>query len=72
MKNILNKSLYQSNKDFANKFRDSFGFQQLYKNNLLNTINSMFVITRPLNVVAFMGPNPELFVEKLPPSNNFD
>jgi hypothetical protein len=70
MKNILNKSLYKSNKEFANKFRDSFGFQQLYKNSLLNTINSIFLINRPLNVVAFMGPNPELFIERLPPGIN--
>ena len=69
MKNILNKSLYQSNKNFAIQFRDSLGFKELYDINLLNLINSMFLINKPFTKVVFVGPNPQLFLEKLPPGN---
>lgn len=67
MKNILNKSLYQTNKIFANQFRDSMGFKEMYDINLLNLINSMFLITKPFTKLAFVGPNPQLFLEKIPP-----
>ncbi len=70
MKNILNKTLYKSNKEFASIFRDTDAFHYLYNTNLLNIINSMFLIKKGFENVAFMGPNPDIFLSKLPPGKN--
>jgi NADH dehydrogenase [ubiquinone] 1 alpha subcomplex assembly factor 5 len=63
---MIDKLLYKQNKDFASKFRDSDAFHYLYNTNLLNIINSMFLITKKFDNIVFMGNNPDLFIKKLP------
>jgi hypothetical protein len=67
--NIVNKETYKFNKNFASKFRESIQFKNLYDLNLLNLINSIFLIKKELDTIVFMGNNPDLFLEKLPKSN---
>lgn len=63
---MIDKQTYKQNKDFASKYRDSDAFHYLYNTNLLNIINSMFLITKKFDNIVFLGNNPDLFIQKLP------
>ena len=65
---IYNKNVYISNKNFAAKFRDTQEFHYLYNINLINLLNSMFVLRRNFDTIVFLGMNPEIFLEKIPQS----
>jgi len=66
--NLYNNELFIRNKDFAANFKDSVYHKVFYDINLQNTLNSLFLINREVKNIVFVGPNPYLFLEKLPPS----
>jgi len=65
---LFNDELYLRNKEFAANFKDSIYHKAFYDINLQNTLNSLFLINREISNIVFVGPNPYLFLEKLPPS----
>lgn len=65
---LFNEDLYLANKDFASKFKDNSYNKALYDINLLNTLNSLFLVKKDIENIVFVGPNPYLLLEKLPPS----
>jgi hypothetical protein len=66
---LFNEELFLRNKEFAANFKDSVYQKVFYDINLQNTLNSLFLINREIKNIVFVGPNPALFLEKLPPSN---
>ncbi len=69
---MMNKTLLKNNKDFSSKFRDSEEFHYLYNTNLLNIVNSMFLINKKFDNLVFMGNNPDIFIKKLPKCNLYN
>ncbi len=69
--NIIDKEAYKSNKNFAAKFRDTQEFHYLHNINLMNLLNSMFVLRRNFETIVFLGSNPDIFLEKIPQSKFF-
>lgn len=71
-KNILNKNLYKYNKDISARLRNdnnyNFYHHFLYDINLMNLMNTMFLVKRDFEKIVFIGPNPDMFLKKLPPS----
>ncbi len=66
--NLFNDDLLLRNKEFAANFKDSIYHKVFYDINLQNTLNSLYLINREIENIVFIGPNPYLFLEKLPPS----
>lgn len=66
--NLFDTELLIKNKQFAANFKDSVYHKAFYDINLQNTLNTLFLINREINNIVFVGPNPYLFLEKLPPS----
>ncbi len=67
--NIIDSNVVKRNKDYASKFRDSQEFRSLHDMNLLNIINSSYLIKKEISNIVFMGSNPDLLLQKLPNSN---
>jgi len=65
---IYNEKLLLQNKEFSAKFKDSNYFNFFYDINLKHSLNSLFIIKKDIKNIVFVGPNPNLFLEKLPPS----
>lgn len=65
---LFDDELFLRNKEFAANFKESVYHKVFYDINLQNTLNSLFLINREINNIVFVGPNPYLFLEKLPPS----
>lgn len=66
--NLFNDELLLRNKEFAANFKESIYHKVFYDINLQNTLNSLYLINRDVENIVFIGPNPYLFLEKLPPS----
>jgi hypothetical protein len=65
---LFNDDLFIENKKFAANFKDSIYHKVFYDISLQYTLNSLFLINKEINNIVFVGPNPYLFLEKLPPS----
>jgi hypothetical protein len=65
---IFNEKLLLQNKEFSAKFKDSNYFNFFYDINLKHSLNSLFMVKKEIKNIVFVGPNPSLFLEKIPPS----
>jgi hypothetical protein len=63
---IVSKQVYQDNKNFAARFRDSKSHNLLYDRNLMNITQLLYLVKKPFEKIIFIGPNPDIFLTSLP------
>jgi len=66
---ILDKQIYNTNKEFSAQFREGMNIYQnsLFDLNLKNLLNSMHLIRRDFETLVFYGNNPETYLLSKPP-----
>jgi hypothetical protein len=65
---IYSEKLLLQNKEFSTNFKESTYFNFFYDINLKHSLNSLFMVKKEIKKIVFVGPNPNLFLEKIPPS----
>ena len=63
---MYNRAWKNAQKERASVFKEQIAFKSLYDLPLMNLVTRLTGIRRDFKTVAFVGPNPYLFLQHLP------